>query len=394
VLLNFRPEDLFHKSFSGSVQACGNKVLAKIRVTRPAGSDGSDLMQATKIELVEVCGPVKRVVRFRKMSPYQFDVRIPEAWEGLASALNRMDRDALGRYAEQMLAEAEGPPYIFPPPISTHFHQPFPILLGPDTATSTTSGLLRAARPRKAAELRTRLPWLVSFGDAAMPSEPSPEALALMGGLQAELVEEVKRLMEEGQRPVVTRGYVGVMGGIVGLQQARVLPLLAYCFVDGPWRNCWVRYGLDPRSDPAYAKYQTVQCRNNLINAEINAPDEDMTSSESYEFHGTKSSAPFAQYQFLDLHYPPLASYLRQKASHLREVCSKMDGWYPAGTVGSVRRQIRARWMEVLREGNPEAWAKMQQIHSKGKTEESFIGDDEEDEDEDQEDDMYAYYDE
>lgn len=59
-----------------------------MRVTRL--TNGS-LADASKVELVEVVGPVKKVVRFRRMSPFQFDVKIPEELGSLPEALRTLD---------------------------------------------------------------------------------------------------------------------------------------------------------------------------------------------------------------------------------------------------------------------------------------------------------------
>jgi len=40
-----------------------------------------------------------------------------------------------------------------------------------------------------------------------------------------------------------------------------MLPALAYYFTTGPWRNQWVRFGYDPRTDPTAAMYQTLDYR-------------------------------------------------------------------------------------------------------------------------------------
>ena len=41
-------------------------------------------------------------------------------------------------------------------------------------------------------------------------------------------------------------------------QLKMILPVVAYYFSNGPWRNQWVRMGYDPRRDANAAKYQTL----------------------------------------------------------------------------------------------------------------------------------------
>lgn len=40
-----------------------------------------------------------------------------------------------------------------------------------------------------------------------------------------------------------------------------MMPSVAYFFMDGPWRCCWVRYGYDPRQDSTGKLYQVVEMR-------------------------------------------------------------------------------------------------------------------------------------
>lgn len=39
------------------------------------------------------------------------------------------------------------------------------------------------------------------------------------------------------------------------------LRYVSYCFADGPFRRCYVRFGVDPRSSPDYRKYQVIDFR-------------------------------------------------------------------------------------------------------------------------------------
>ncbi|KAN0019354.1 hypothetical protein ACTFIU_002562 [Dictyostelium citrinum] len=49
-------------------------------------------------------------------------------------------------------------------------------------------------------------------------------------------------------------------GGLVA-HTKRLLPSLAFNFVDGPWRKCWVKLGFDPRIHPETSQYQTIDFR-------------------------------------------------------------------------------------------------------------------------------------
>lgn len=40
-----------------------------------------------------------------------------------------------------------------------------------------------------------------------------------------------------------------------------VLPLIAYNFVSGPYKRLWIKFGYDPRTDPASKLYQCLDFR-------------------------------------------------------------------------------------------------------------------------------------
>lgn len=334
------------------------------------------------------------------MSPYQYHVEIPEEWAGLQDALTSLDPEELEKFAMKILETPENnPPYVFPPPISSHFDHPVSIM-GPDMSL----GVARNARSRKANEIRPKLPWLVSLSDSELPKTPSSDALSLMINIHSKSLATIKAMFEE--RPIVSRAYAAHTTGISYSDLARVLPVFAYCFTDGPWRNCWVPYGIDPRLDNQYRIYQIVQCRNNLVSEGLATAESD---GPHYIFTGTSSGPHFSQFQYCDLLYPPLQERVNSP-DNLRKCCSKTEGWYPAGTVNFIRKTIRKRWLEVLQQRDPEAWKRQVELIEQARIQKSKEsadnlkkedGDDddgeegegEEDEDEDEMED-YEFYDE
>ena len=42
------------------------------------------------------------------------------------------------------------------------------------------------------------------------------------------------------------------------LHAYRLLPLVAYLMSNGPWRDCWIRYGYDPRLNREARLYKFI----------------------------------------------------------------------------------------------------------------------------------------
>ncbi|CAR27440.1 hypothetical protein ZYGR_0I07150 [Zygosaccharomyces rouxii] len=71
-----------------------------------------------------------------------------------------------------------------------------------------------------------------------------------------ECLEILKTLFE--QRPIwVKRHLDGIVPKQIYHTIKVALALVSYRFTMGPWRNTYIRLGVDPRSSPEYAKYQT-----------------------------------------------------------------------------------------------------------------------------------------
>ncbi len=103
---------------------------------------------------------------------------------------------------------------------------------------------------------------LLRFKDTSpAPVEPT-ELIKRRGEEETELLERVRRLFDD--RPIWQRVSLEAAlgsGEVPGWRLATVIRQVAYLFVDGPWRNCYIRFGYDPRTDPAARPLQTIDFR-------------------------------------------------------------------------------------------------------------------------------------
>lgn len=146
------------------------------------------------------------------------------------------------------------------------------------------------------------------------------------------------------QKPIVTRQLLYNRLGWdkrTKLRQAAI-----YCgffFESGPWREALVRWGVDPRKDPEYRKYQTVSFQSYLktgISKHSTAFDQHVIrlakmSPEELEtehtFDGINVSQTGNLFQFCDITDPLIAKILATK--DIRTTCAPtFQGWYHAGT--------------------------------------------------------------
>lgn len=65
------------------------------------------------------------------------------------------------------------------------------------------------------------------------------------------------------QRPAWTKtGIKSSLSNPNMSEVKKVLPLISYTFINGPWRNVWIRYDCDPRIDKSFREYQIIEFRN------------------------------------------------------------------------------------------------------------------------------------
>ena len=101
----------------------------------------------------------------------------------------------------------------------------------------------------------------VSWDCPSVPTKPPEDLVALDSWEPAmqNMINRVKALLET--RPVWTRraivNQVQIHSRLPG-EMKHVYAYAGYEFVSGPWQNTIVRYGLDPRNDPACRVYQVM----------------------------------------------------------------------------------------------------------------------------------------
>lgn len=324
------------------------------------------------------------------MAEFQFDVKIPQEWSGLEEAIYGMDAGLMDSMISKLASEP-GPCYIFPPPYPSHFDFPVSIL-GPELAISSS----KQARPRKTTEIaKGRLPWQVSFQEPELPKAPSNEALRLMSYLSPDTVKAVKEIFEE--RPILTRTYAACKTQISYPDLARILPVFSNCLTDGPYRLAWVKYGVDPRSDPSFRQYQVIHCRNTLVTEGLVEASAEEPVDQAYLFTGQDNNSTV--FQLCDLQHPTLQKIVNDKRG-VQNVCTRIDGWYPSGTIKKLRSIMRSVWLEQLEKRNPEQHQRVMQQRSKAaqkrpsSQQDSTIDNDSEDDELEESEEEYEYYDE
>jgi general transcription factor 3C polypeptide 5 (transcription factor C subunit 1) len=168
------------------------------------------------------------------------------------------------------------------------------------------------------------------------------------------------------QRPIWTRrGIANQLPANAPIFLAKyAIGYVAYAMRSGPWRDCYVRLGIDPRSDPSYRKYQSLMLQ--LISSKKSSMEIKKYEAASQAWHVDpdqkshiftgKGRVPVdgRSWQLCDLHDPILKRLVDIPDLQLRETCEyRYFGWYQNGTWCKLKIVLKAKLDFMLEEVPP-----------------------------------------
>ncbi|KAF3927707.1 hypothetical protein ABW21_db0204766 [Orbilia brochopaga] len=350
--LRFRTGDALAPPIQGkSVKS--RAVLLKITVPKGKGpavgatSDREEDIPKTLKQLngkfkTEVMGFMDHTVRFRAMADYQWNTR-NSAWaKNIEENLMELDLQALKRFRMSEKISADADTEIMRPPTFTHIHYPHVYgfrqnpALKLDTNADGEAILVTSAGPKVQTQTQ--------YGKWDMLTVPQSSNMSFPRGPQ--MLLECIRTLEELflQRPIWTRR--GLMNSIPSTMW-KILkfayPHVAYYWRSGPWRDTYVKFGVDPRSDKEFAKYQVAAFK--LHNVKWRDAD---NHAQSHIFDGERFVLDGKIWQFCDLTEPLLAKLVDITEDEAREACDPVDGWYPNNRHYKIKHVMRRKLSDII----------------------------------------------
>lgn len=172
------------------------------------------------------------------------------------------------------------------------------------------------------------------------------------------LMNQLEKLMEE--RPIWTRRAIlnRITGDYSDSLMRIALQLIGYQFRGGPWRDAFVKYGVDPRSDPKFRAYQTLAfklernivgtkkmtweaIRKGQFKSRARGKDRD-----SHIWNGDNYSTDGKFWQVCDI-VDPFVHDIIEKAP-LRPECDLKDsGWFYKGTWAKVKMIMKVKMIAI-----------------------------------------------
>ncbi|KAH7135309.1 RNA polymerase III transcription factor IIIC subunit-domain-containing protein [Dendryphion nanum] len=193
-----------------------------------------------------------------------------------------------------------------------------------------------------------------------VPTGPKPHLPAehTLPPLTRSIILRIRQ--ELARRPIITRH---LLYNIIGWsKRERIREAAVYCgyfFVTGAWREALISWGLDPRKDPYFRKYQTVSFLSfHKVGTSLSRYVSDLqlrklaeTSPEElatqHIFDGVHVSETGNLFQFCDITDPLLRGIL--DTSEIRETCTAaFPGWYHIGTWAKATVILKDKMNKLL----------------------------------------------
>lgn len=183
-----------------------------------------------------------------------------------------------------------------------------------------------------------------------VPVRP-PQGLQMRGNYQ-QVQDAAMRLQQLlDKRPMMTkRAAMNQLPGVSESTYKDAAEFVGYSFKGGPFRDLLIRFGIDPRSDPAYRHFQVLAFQMDKV---LSVPGTDLKTlwtsqgKDSHVFDGTKAYTIGKLWQVCDLIDPLLRDIL--DTDDIRPDCDIHQwGWYWSGTLAKARTIMRDKMRCLL----------------------------------------------
>ncbi|RPB27004.1 hypothetical protein L211DRAFT_780530 [Terfezia boudieri ATCC MYA-4762] len=343
--LRLRPEDPFQHSISSRTVPTNN-VLLKISIPKRkhkrltekeltnqsedvspmAGRCASSEAQSLYDKLeksngnyrVEALGTISSTVRFRDIADFQYSTMQSQFAKKFMDNLLDCNYEKIKKFnldPDESLQHADLPP---PPLFSKtviphlyHYHQ------NPAIKKAIIDGQATLLNLQAAPKTLTTMVQINATDIPTAPPENTPD-ISTMDDFTRSCVERLKSLFAE--RPIWTRR------ALVNNFPAHLHPMIrfsmvhvAYMWRAGPWRDTCVSYGIDPRTDPKYRRYQSL-----FFQFEVDSGKK-TRDNRSHFFDGKTLVKDGRCFQLCDITDPLLRNLIDRdklrKTCHVRKYC-------------------------------------------------------------------------
>ncbi|OLN86905.1 Transcription factor tau subunit sfc1 [Colletotrichum chlorophyti] len=307
---------------------------------------------------VEAVGVIKHTHRFRGMADFHWGL---EKSPFISRFMDQVMPGDITQMRDFKFIDGvdKGPGVdIIPPPVWTPMTLPF--IYNYSQNPYVRSELDQAGQTKL---INTQLPTLIGYFLKA-DQYPIPTGPQMpYDGTDEEVTTCIAKMQEAmEERPIWTRrSLLNKLGSLVRNANVmkRCVGYVGYQFRGGPWRDAIIKYGVDPRTDPAYRTYQTMIFNMRKLQAghigetwhairslrtEQRQPQGD--NHESHVFDGKSYWTDGKVWQICDI-TDPLIANIFANAPQRPEVDIYNSGWYHQGTWAKVKGIMKTKMIAI-----------------------------------------------
>jgi len=387
--LRFRPDDVFCKPTCGEKQTDTSFLIRVKRKKLKPGLEPSEDRPTERTE-VKVEGIVTDNYKFNNLCDFQYLPMVYNAEQNTHTDIYSKVYPGNSKLVDSSwLDQAPATtPLFIPPAAFSRMDLPQDYQFRRETAgPSTPANIIGRTRQR-----RSHHAIFVTYHVDKVPDKPRDVALnqIKLKFIDQERLATVKEKFKE--RPVWSKNALSAITSIPADRLKLILPVVAFYFTTGPWRNQWVKFGYDPRLEQSAASHQTLDYRvrlqggarnivtakrsyanyllpykamnwskpkTSLINTEsFSTSQEDKKEEELTEEDRQKlldvylfregRIPPYRQmfYQYGDLALPEAQAILAESRG---AECLEKSGWFVAGTEDRLREALTRSINQHLR---------------------------------------------
>ncbi|KAF0391087.1 hypothetical protein F8M41_010778 [Gigaspora margarita] len=370
--LRFRPNNPFCHPINGDIIPTANLLLKVTRRRKKVkghhtrrDSDDEESINGFNFEIM---GIISKTCRFRGMADYQY---VPNPNDSIPRYMNALENFDINTILDfESLLNDERDEDNLPPPSFSRIECPteygyrqnmavVKVLVQKGEGQAPALKLINRSRRKKFVAIS------IYFDSETIPEGPPPDVVKPAYQPSPESAARIKKLFAE--RPIWTR--LALMNNLPACDRRSIkmlLPMVAYLMLNGPWRDCWLRYGYDPRKNKEARFYQATDIRNNRrpvrlerakrllrVQADLtNEMDELSLLPENYIktthiFDGKTAERDVAIYQLCDVTDPLMRSIIDSPDS-VQDICTERDGHYKRSAMLKMRNIMRKKFKALL----------------------------------------------
>jgi general transcription factor 3C polypeptide 5 (transcription factor C subunit 1) len=297
---------------------------------------------------------INKTFRFREMSDFQYQTansKFAQQVDSSVHSLNYNNIKKLDVYSQDLKPWEYAIPEqelfdLPPPPKFSSIPLPFNFNYKKNSATITKEGKITTRNKH------IKLHSIIIKWSEQPPKGPSPELVTQLKIFEAQQADNIffKDILETlkilhalfEKKPIWIRKHLeAVLPVSLKPCLKYSLPQIAYTYTKGPWRQAYIKFGIDPKSSPKYAVYQTEGFR--VPNFSKSLPKGFISEvpngvSKVFKFNGDELPVSLL-FQIQNITDPMVKDLLSK--SEIRTVVDFNDGWYDSLTIAKLRALMR-----------------------------------------------------